>query len=115
VRIDPVKSGETDQVLRFDFPGGKSAGLHVRRAVAEFIEDPEAYPREPDIVLKLSPEAWAKVYLSAEPVDALIKGGDIDVTTGEAAKAVRILNAFDRYDPARAVVVPKRSLLHDHM
>lgn len=114
VRIDPVKSGETDQVLRFDFPGGKSAGLHVRRAVAEFIEDPEAYPREPDIVLKLSPEAWAKVYLSAGPVDALIKGGDIDVTSGEAAEAARVLNTFDRYDPARAVVVPS-SLMQDHM
>jgi alkyl sulfatase BDS1-like metallo-beta-lactamase superfamily hydrolase len=42
VRIDPARSGETDQVLRFDFPDGKGAGLHVRRAVAEFIEDPDA-------------------------------------------------------------------------
>jgi hypothetical protein len=27
------------------------AGLHVRRAVAELIEDPAAYPRDPDFVL----------------------------------------------------------------
>ena len=114
VRIDPVKSGETDQVLRFDFSGGKSAGLHVRRAVAEFIEDPEAYPREPDIVLKLSPEAWAKVYLSAAPMDELIKGGDLTVMAGDVAEAARVLNLFDRYDPARAVVVPP-SLMQDHM
>jgi hypothetical protein len=58
VSIDPAKSGETDCVLRFDFPDDASAGLHVRRAVAEFIEDPAAYPRDPDVVLKLSPEAW---------------------------------------------------------
>lgn len=115
VRIDPVKSGQTDQVLRFDFPEGKSAGLHVRRAVAEFIEDPAGYPREADIVLELSPETWAKVYLSAAPVDELIKSGDITVKTGDATEAAKVLNVFDRYDPAKAVVVPARSLLHEHM
>jgi alkyl sulfatase BDS1-like metallo-beta-lactamase superfamily hydrolase len=115
VRIDPVKSGETDRVLRFDFPGGTSSGLHVRRAVAEFIKDPASYPRKADIVLKLSGEAWAKVYLSAEPVDQLIKSGDIAVTAGDAAEAARVLGLFDRYDPTRAVVVPTASLIQDHM
>jgi alkyl sulfatase BDS1-like metallo-beta-lactamase superfamily hydrolase len=115
VRIDPLKSGKTDRVLRFDFADGKSAGLHVRRAVAEFIDDPEAYPRDPDIVLKLSGEVWAKVYLSAEPIDELIKSGEIIVTKGEAVQAARVLNLFDRYDPARAVVVPSISLIQDHM
>jgi len=115
VRIDPAKSGETDRMLRFDFPDGTSAGLHVRRAVAEFIENPAAHPREPDIVLELSSEAWAKVYLSAEPIDELIEGGEIAVTTGDAAEAARVLNLFDRYDPARAVVIPPASLVQGHM
>jgi len=115
VRIDPVKSGETDQVLRFDFPDGESVGLHVRRAVAEFIEDPEAYPREADIVLELSGEAWAKVYLSAEPVDELIKSSDIILTAGDAAEAARVLSLFDRYDPARAVVIPPTNMAQGHM
>jgi len=115
VRIDPVKSGETDRVLRFDFPDGTSAGLHVRRAVAEFIEDPAVYPREPDIVLELSGEAWAKVYLSAEPMDALIGGGEITVTEGDAAEAARVLGLFDRYDPGRAVVVPPATAAQGHM
>jgi len=35
--------------------------------VVEFIEDPAAYPRDPDTVLKLSPEASANVYLGAGP------------------------------------------------
>ena len=113
IRIDPAKSGETDSVLRFDFPNDTSAGLHVRRAVAEFIEDPAAYPRKPDIVLELSPETWAKVYLSAEPIEDLIKGDGLEVTTGEATEAARVLNLFDRYDPARAVVVPT-TLVQDH-
>jgi len=115
VRIDPVKSGETDSVLRFDFPDGKSAGLHVRRAVAEFIEDPASYPRDPDIVLKLSGEAWAKVYLSAAPLDKLIGGEDIGVTQGDAAEAVRVLGLFDRYDSEQAVVVPPKTLVQGHM
>lgn len=67
VRIDPARSGETDRVLRSDFPDGQSAGLRMRRAIAAFIEDPTAYPRDPDIVLQLSGEAWAKVYLSTAP------------------------------------------------
>jgi alkyl sulfatase BDS1-like metallo-beta-lactamase superfamily hydrolase len=115
VRIDPVKSGETDQVLRFDFSDGTSAGLHVRRAVAEFIEDPDAYPREPDLVVELSPEAWAGVYLSAEPLEAMIEGGEIDVTRGDAAEVARVLGLFDRYDPGRALVVPPASSMQGHM
>ena len=115
VRIDPVKSGETDRVLRLDFPDGTSAGLHVRRAVAEFIEDPDAYSRDADFVLNLTGEAWAKVYLSAAPIDELIEGGEITVAAGDAAQAARLLNVFDRYDPARALVVPPASLLQDHM
>lgn len=115
VRIDPAKSGETDQVLRFEFTNGTSAGLHVRRAVAEFIDDPDAYPRDADIVLRLSPKAWAQVYMSSEPVAALIDGGSITVTQGNGAEAARVLNLFDRYDPAKAVVIPPSSLVQDHM
>jgi alkyl sulfatase BDS1-like metallo-beta-lactamase superfamily hydrolase len=114
VRIDPVKSGEANRVLRFDFTDGTSAGLHVRRAVAEFIEDPATYPRDPDIVLKLSPEAWARVYLSAGPIEDLIEGGEIVVAEGDTAEAARILGVFDRYDPSKAVVIPT-ALIHDHM
>jgi alkyl sulfatase BDS1-like metallo-beta-lactamase superfamily hydrolase len=115
VRIDPVKSGDTDSVLRFDFVDGTSAGLHVRRAVAELIEKPDEYLRKPDIVLKLSGETWARLYRSEDEIGALIESGDIEVAAGEAADAVRILDLFDRYDPRKAVVVPPRSLVQDHM
>jgi len=115
VRIDPAKSVDTDRILRFDFTEGASVGLHVRRAVAEFIEDPDTYLQDPEIVLKLSGEAWAKVYLSAAPIDDLIKGGEITVTAGDAAEAARVLDLFDRYDPKRAVVVPPATLVQGHM
>jgi alkyl sulfatase BDS1-like metallo-beta-lactamase superfamily hydrolase len=115
VRIDPEKSGETDRVLRFDFPNGTSAGLHVRRAVAEFIENPDAYSRKPDIVLKLSGEAWARIYLSAEPMGRLLQGDDIAVTKGDRAEAAKVLAVFDRYSPERAVVIPPTTMVQDHM
>ena len=115
VRIDPEKSGDTDSVLRFDFADGNSAGLHVRRAVAEFIGNPDEYVRKPDIVLKLSGGTWAKIYLSEATIDGLIESGDLEVATGDAADAARVFDAFDRYDPRKAVVVPPTSLVQDHM
>jgi alkyl sulfatase BDS1-like metallo-beta-lactamase superfamily hydrolase len=115
VRIDPAKSGETDTVLQFDFGDGNSAGLHVRRAVAEFIENPDAYVRQPDIVLKLSADTWAKLYLSEATLDDLMESGDLEVVTGDAAVAARVLDTFDRYDARRAVVVPPTTLVQDHM
>jgi alkyl sulfatase BDS1-like metallo-beta-lactamase superfamily hydrolase len=115
VRIDPAKSGETDTVLQFDFGDGNSAGLHVRRAVAEFIENPDAYVRQPDIVLKLSADTWAKLYLSEATLDDLMESGDLEVATGDAAVAARVLDTFDRYDARRAVVVPPTTLVQDHM
>ena len=66
-------------------------------------------------MLTLSPEAWAKVYLSAATIEELISGEGIDVTAGDPAEAARVLKVFDRYDPARAVVIPAESLIHDHM
>jgi len=113
VRINPVKSGETNTIVRFDFADDTSVGLHVRRAVAEFIENPDTYPGEPDLVLELSGEAWAKVYLSAAPIEELINGGEIKVTKGDAKEATRILELFDRYDPKKAVVIPS-TLIQDH-
>lgn len=111
VRIDPEKSGETDKVLRFDFANGTSAGLHIRRAVVEFVPSPDKYPRKPDITLAMSEETWVKLYVSQATPDDLIKSGDIKVT-GDSAEAARLINLFDRYIPAKALVVPQAALYH---
>jgi hypothetical protein len=34
---------------------------------------------------------------------------------GTAADAARVLDAFDRYDARKAVVVPPTTLIQDHM
>jgi alkyl sulfatase BDS1-like metallo-beta-lactamase superfamily hydrolase len=105
VRIDPEKSGETDRVLRFDFSDGNSVGLHIRRAVAEFVASPDEHYRKPDIVLAMSGETWTKIYLSQATPAELIASGEIEVA-GDGTEAARVIDLFDRYSPEKAVVIP---------
>jgi alkyl sulfatase BDS1-like metallo-beta-lactamase superfamily hydrolase len=113
VRIDPLKSDQTDKFVRFDFSDGTTAGLHVRRAVAEFVLDPDEYYRKPDFTLAMTGETWVKVYLSQAMPEDLIKNGEIKVT-GDANEAARVINLFDRYSPENAVAIPPAILEHAH-
>jgi alkyl sulfatase BDS1-like metallo-beta-lactamase superfamily hydrolase len=112
VRIDPRKSDTTNKFIRFDFSDGTRAGLHVRRAVAEFIAEPGKFQRKPDVVLAMSGETWAKLYVSQATPEELINSGEIKVT-GDPDEAAGLIDLFDRYSPARAVVIPTATL--DHM
>jgi alkyl sulfatase BDS1-like metallo-beta-lactamase superfamily hydrolase len=111
VRIDPVKSDETNKFIRFEFSDGTKAGLHIRRAVAEFVAEPDGYQRKPDLTLAMGGETWAKLYLSQAMPEDLIKAGEIKVT-GDAVEAARLINLFDRYRPEKAVVIPPAFLEH---
>ncbi len=111
VRIDPLKSDDTDSFIRFDFSDGTSAGLHIRRAIAEFVAEPDTYLRKPDVTVSMSGETWAKLYLSAATPEDLITNGDLKVT-GDSAEAARLINLFDRYLPQKAVVIPPGALDH---
>lgn len=113
VRINPELSGDTEAMMRFDFADGSSAGLHIRRAVAEFVASPDDHYRDPDMVLAMSGETWAKIFVSAETPEALITSGEIEVS-GDAAEAALLIDLFDRYIPERAVVVPPGALFHNH-
>ncbi len=112
VRIDPLKSDETDSFIRFDFADGTSAGLHIRRAIAEFVALPDAYLRKPDVIVSMSGETWARLYLSQATPEELIESGDLEAT-GDAAEVSRLINLFDRFSPEKAVVIPSAAL--DHM
>jgi len=113
VRIDPEKSGETNSFVRFEFSDGTSAGLHVRRAVAEFVPDPGKYQQAPDITLKMTGETWSDLYVSRKTPKELMKNGEIEVI-GNAEEAERVLDLFDRYKPEKAVVIPRAFLDHPH-
>jgi alkyl sulfatase BDS1-like metallo-beta-lactamase superfamily hydrolase len=113
VRIDPLKSGETNSFIQFDFSDGTSSGLHVRRAIAEFVAEPAKHVRKPDIKLAMSGESWAKLYLSQTTPEEMIKNGDLTVV-GDPKKAARLINLFDRYSPQKAIVIPPTTLIQDH-
>jgi alkyl sulfatase BDS1-like metallo-beta-lactamase superfamily hydrolase len=113
VRIDPAKSDKTDKFVLFDFANGTKAGLHIRRAVAEFVPEPDSYQRQPDVTLDMSGKTWVKLYLSQALPEDLIKKGEIKVK-GDAAEAAHLINLFDRYKPEKAVVIPPAFLDHAH-
>lgn len=111
VRIDPLKSNDTNKFILFRFSDGKEAGLHIRRAVAEFVADPDGHHKKPDIILEMSGLTWAKVYLSQAALDELIANGEIEIE-GDRGEAVSLINLFDRYLPEKAVVIPPAFLDH---
>ncbi len=111
VRIDPLKSDETNSFVRFDFADGTSAGLHIRRAIAEFVAMPDTYHREPDVIISMSGETWATLYLSQATPEELIESGELEVV-GDDAEAARLINLFDRYSPEKALVIPQAALDH---
>ena len=113
VRIDPLKSAETDRFIQFDFSDGTRAGLHIRRAVAEFVAEPDTHVQNPDLTVAMSGETWAQLYLSQATPEDLIGGGDI-IVTGDSTEAARLINLFDRYSPQRAVVIPPATLVQGH-
>ena len=113
VRVDPVKSGETDQVLRLEFSDGAMpvVGLHVRRAVAEFLPNPDEHYREADLTIALTGQAWASLYLNQITIAELVADGDAEIRKGSLEQASALFELFDVYRPERAVLVAPH--LHD--
>jgi alkyl sulfatase BDS1-like metallo-beta-lactamase superfamily hydrolase len=112
VRLDPKKSGDTDKVLLFDFTGDhRTVGLHIRRAVAEFLDDPDEHYKPADIIMSLSGEAWVKLYLSQAKVQELVKSKEIEMRRGTAQEAESLISLFDKYKPEKVLLVAPH--LHD--
>jgi alkyl sulfatase BDS1-like metallo-beta-lactamase superfamily hydrolase len=107
VRLDPAKSGATDAMLRIEFSdlGRKAYALHVRRGVAEFVADPNAYPRKPDQVLRLDRATWARLYRGEIDVGQAIASGSAQVE-GDPRAVERFFALFDRFDPRRNLLIP---------
>ena len=100
IRIDVEKSKDTDKVIAFFFNDkeNKSVGLHVRRGVAEFIEDPSKYLRKPDFTIEINAESWAKIYLGTSTLKPEIEAGNIKVD-GDTKELIAIFDMFDKFDP----------------
>jgi alkyl sulfatase BDS1-like metallo-beta-lactamase superfamily hydrolase len=107
IRIDPEKSGTTDKVVRFEFTDGNKSvvGLHIRRAVAEYLPDPEKHYRTADLVIALTGQAWARLYLSQASVQDVAEAGELHVAKGTVEEVAALFEMFDRYSPEKAVLV----------
>jgi alkyl sulfatase BDS1-like metallo-beta-lactamase superfamily hydrolase len=107
IRIDPVKAKDTDAMIRFEFidAGSKAVALHVRRGVVEYVENADRYYRKPDFTLALTREVWAKLYLNQATVDQLAGASELKVG-GDAAACDRVLELFDKFDPANNTLIP---------
>ena len=105
VRLDPEKSGETNALIQFNFDNDETSALHVRRAVAEFIETPKDYSKKADFTVTISNENWAKLYRNEESVADLVSRGDIKVE-GDESEFISVYNIFDVYTAENNVAIP---------
>jgi alkyl sulfatase BDS1-like metallo-beta-lactamase superfamily hydrolase len=113
IRIDPLKAKDTDAMIRFEFTdaNNKAVALHVRRGAVEYVENADSYYRKPDFTLTLTRETWAKLYLSQATVAQLAGSGALKIT-GDAAGCDRVLDLFDKFDPAKNTLIPPQSPDH---
>jgi alkyl sulfatase BDS1-like metallo-beta-lactamase superfamily hydrolase len=106
VRIDPKKAEAVDKVIAFDFGEKGTAGLHIRRGIAEFLSDPATHYHHPDVVVSMSGESWAELYLNRSDLASLIDAGKAKMTKGDLKSAAALLDLFDVFEPARNVTIP---------
>ena len=111
VRIDPLKAADIDALLRFEFPGQGAVALHIRRGVADFVADPDAYGRSADQTLRLSGEAWRQLYVNEAELADLVTAGQAEVE-GDVAGAQVLLDLFDRLNPAKNTILQPPQSIH---
>ncbi|MCH6233611.1 alkyl sulfatase dimerization domain-containing protein [Cognataquiflexum rubidum] len=106
VRIDPKKSENTEKMLVFNFSNGTTAGLHVRRGIAEFVPNPANHYRPADISCIVDTKTWADLYLNATTLDEAAKSGGVKMTKGSMEDLKFVMDLFDKFDPAKNYTIP---------
>ena len=106
IRIDPRKSENTEKMVVFNFTNGTTAGLHVRKGIAEFVADPAKHYRPADIAATVDAKTWAAMYLNAVALDEAAKSGGLKMNTGSLEDLKAVMDLFDKFDPAKNYTVP---------
>ena len=98
--IDPDRSAGIDTMLSLEFTDADATfALIVRRGVCEFVADPAAHPRQPDLSCSLTRLAWAKLFTGEATAQELATTGGIEA--GDQTRAVvALLEVFDPFDTA---------------
>lgn len=106
IRIDPRKSENTEKMVVFNFTNGTTAGLHVRKGIAEFVADPAKHYRPADIAATVDAKTWAAMYLNAVTLDEAAKSGGVKMAKGSLEDLKAVMDLFDKFDPAKNYTVP---------
>jgi alkyl sulfatase BDS1-like metallo-beta-lactamase superfamily hydrolase len=109
VRIDPRKSENTEKMVVLNFSNGTTAGLHVRRGIAEFVADPAKHYRPADITATIDAKTWAALYLNSTTVEEAAKSGGLKMTKGSLEDLKAVMDLFDKFDPAKNYTIPVMS------
>lgn len=94
VRVDPHRAGALDRLLAIAFTDrGVRHGLHLRRGVVRFVDDPDRADRAPDLAVALPFEAWLRYFAGGAGPDALMAAARVEL--GPAAEVRAFLGLFD--------------------
>jgi len=106
VRIDPKKSENTEKMVVFNFTNSTTAGLHVRRGIAEFVAEPTNHYKQADIAFTIDAKTWAALYLNATTWEEAAKSGGLKMTKGSLADLKTVMDLFDKFDPSKNYTIP---------
>lgn len=92
VRIDPVKSLNTEKTIAFHFTDlKKTFGLAVRRGVAKFLGEHDG---KMDVTLDLTRDTWARMVSGETTLPKAIIDGKVAVK-GSTEDATQVFEAFN--------------------
>lgn len=93
VRLDPLRSADSDIAVGFVFPDEETEyTLHVRRGVAEF---QSRLPKEPDLQITASSDDFLEVLLGLSSIETALATGSITLE-GNPALLGSFFGLFDR-------------------
>ena len=106
VRVDPEQSADMDTLLVLDVRDRASRhALHLRRGVVEFVSDPDAYRRKPDVELATDFDNWLRFFSCKRGLDEFL--ARTNLTHGSVGAARAFFAVFDFYAPEDNTIVPK--------
>ncbi|MBC3190433.1 MBL fold metallo-hydrolase [Pseudonocardia sp. C8] len=103
VRLDPARSGDTERFVVVELTDdGLRAGLHLRRAVCEYVADVARHPDEPDATVSMTRRTWAELVTGTRTWPAALDEGRVTVK-GNADDVVEFFGFFDPQPEVRHV------------
>lgn len=109
VRIDPVKSAQMDVVMAITISDRKARhAWHLRQGVVEFLSDPTACGRKPDLEINSDYDSWLRFFTCRQPLPDFLQG--VSVSVGRIDQVEAFFSAFDYFDAAHNSIVTSHAL-----